>query len=267
VERDQDPISLVVEQRKPITFRNFAPAWVLALVLLPLAAWLVVAAVNDYSNYTAYERASSCPAGAAAGADCLRTVTASVVDGQDQDSDYTLTLQEPGTATQQARLPDSCDGADLYNAAEGAGSVQAQLWHGGLTEVSAGGFTCSLAGSPGAAYAKALGAALMVGPLDVLVLLVCAWSVTRARFGVRPAQVVARIAMGFLVVLLLSVGVGAGLSATGRPDAFAVYLGGGIVVGVFAISGPITLVYHRKQARRRQARRRGLDGASSHRLG
>jgi hypothetical protein len=260
VRRDQDASSVAIgplEPVKPIRFKNVPLARVLACVLLPLAVWLVVATVNDYGGYTAYQRATSCPAasgtGTGTGTDCLSTVTAAVVDGDDKGGDYSLTLQGSGTTTWQITLPNACNGEDLYTAAQDSESVQAQLWHGGVTEVSVDGMSCELSGSPGAAYAKVLGILLIVGPLDVFILLVWASSFAGARFGPGPAQLIGRTAMGFLVVLLLCVGAGAGLSATGRPAVSALYLGDGIVVGVFALAGLILLIFRRN---RRSNRRR-----------
>jgi hypothetical protein len=248
LERDQGAISVVAGRRKPVRI-DLVLAWVLTVVLLPVAVWLVVAAVNDHGNYTAYKQAGACSADGS-GTDCLRGITASVVASQDKGGDYSLTLEGPGIAAGQVALPSSCDGAGaLYDAQQ----VQVQLWRGGLTKISGGGITCDLADSPSRAYAKTLGALLLVDPLYILILLLCVSSVVRMRFGPGPARRIRRAALGFLVVVLLCAGAGAGLDGTGQADAFAVYLGDGIVVAAFAIAGLIILIRSRVRARRLRA--------------
>lgn len=249
LERDQGAISVVAGHRKPVRF-NLVLASVLAVVLLPVAVWLVIAAVSDYGDYTAYQQAGPCSADGG-GTDCLRDITASVIGTQDKGGDYSLTLEGPGIATRQVALPGSCGGAgDVYDAAQ----VQVQLWRGGLTKVSGDGIACNLAGSPSRAYAKALGALLLIDPVYILILLLCASAVVHKRFGPGPARRVRRAALGFLVVVLLCAGAGAGLDGTGQPDAFAVYLGDGVVVAAFAIAGLIILVRSRVRARRLRTR-------------
>lgn len=255
--------ALVAVQRRPISF-NLGVAWVAAVVLLPVTVWLIVATVNDYGHDTAYRQAVPCSAaagdtavgtgpgtGPGTGTDCLSSRTAAVADTQDRGGDYTLTLEGDGITGRQIALPGTCQGADELSEAQ---EVQVRLWRGAVIEVSANGVTCDLSAAPGRAYAKALGDLLLVSPLCILCLLICAGSLVRMRFGPDPARRVGLCALWFLPVVFLCVGAGAGLDSSGQVDASAVYLGDGILLGLFAFALLAVLLRRRRETSRKLLR-------------
>jgi hypothetical protein len=187
------------------------------------ASVLVIHAVQQAVEISAYHSARPCPAGAPPAADCLQAVDGTVTGvtefpgGGRVSADYALDVR---TASTTLDLGFTSDSAMLGYAADGNPAV-VTMWRGVAVSVLTDGRTEVTVSVPETALARDLGNGELAGAVGMFLLL-AAWGIGRNRRfgGVQPLRPWPAAAL--LILLLGSIVVAfGGIALGGRPSRLA----------------------------------------------